>query len=39
MPKKSAHPKNFNSFRFTKSITEFECELRYCDEIYLYISY
>ena len=29
--------KNFNSFSLTKSTTEFECELRFCDEVYLYI--
>ena len=28
---------NFNSYSLTKSTTEFECELRYCDEVYLYI--
>ena len=28
---------NFISFSLTKSTTEFECELRYCDEVYLHI--
>ena len=28
---------NFNSFSLTKSTTEYECELRYCDEVYLYM--
>ena len=36
MSKKSAH-KNFDSFSLTKSTTEFECEQRYCDEVYLYM--
>ena len=34
---KKCPSKNFNSFSLTKSTTEFECELRYCDEVYLYI--
>ena len=34
---KKCASKNFNSFNPTKSTTEFECELRYCDEIDLYI--
>ena len=34
---KKCSAKNFNSFSLTKSTTEFECELRYCDEVYLYI--
>ena len=29
--------KNFNSFSLTKTTTEFECELRYCGEVYLYV--
>ena len=36
MSKKCAS-KNFYSFGLTKSTTEFECELRYCDEVYMYI--
>ena len=36
MSKKCAS-KNFNSFSLAKSTTEFECELRYCDDVYLYI--
>ena len=37
MSKKKCVSKNFISFSLTKSTIEFECELRYCDEIYLYI--
>ena len=34
---KKCSSKNFDSFSITKSTTEFECELRYCDKVYLYI--
>ena len=34
---KSARPKKFNSFSLTKSTPKFEYELRYCDEVFLYI--
>ena len=34
---KKCSSKNINSFSLTKSIIEFECELRYCDEVYMYI--
>ena len=37
MMSKKCSSKHFNSFSLTKSTTEFECELRYCDEVYLYI--
>ena len=33
---KNGTSKNFNLFSPTKNTTEFQCELRYCDEIYLY---
>ena len=35
---KKCASKKFDSFSLTKSTTEFECELRYCDEVYLYKS-
>ena len=35
---KKCASKKFDSFSLTKSTTEFECELRYCDEVYLYTS-
>ena len=37
MMSKKCASKNFNSFSLTKTTTECECELRYCDEVYLYI--
>ena len=37
MSKKKCSSKKFNSFSLTKSTTEFESELRSCDEVYLYI--
>ena len=37
MMSKKVVSKNFNSFSLTKSTTEFKYELRYCDEVYLYI--
>ena len=34
---KKCSSKNINSFSLTKSTIELECELRYCDEVYLHI--
>ena len=37
MMSKKVRIQNFNLFSLTKSTTEFERELRYCDETYLHI--
>ena len=37
MMSKNVRIQKFQLFSLTKSTTEFECALRYCDEVYLYI--